>query len=59
MELITLYAYRIKTVGKLFKTVLRTGGGKIKAIFPDNQTQPHKNKKTIIINCTVFKLVFD
>ena len=46
-------------MGKLFKTVLRTGEGRVKAVFPDTQTQPHKNKKTIIINCNTFKLVFD
>ena len=59
MELITLYAYRINTAGKLFRTVLRTGCGKIKAVFPDTQPQPHKNTKTIIINCNQLKLVFN
>lgn len=58
MELKTLVAKRFKCKFGLIKTKLYDTDGNLKAIFPEIAKQPHKNLKTIIINCFRYNIVF-
>lgn len=49
--LLTLKAFRVNG-----STILLDNKGKLKGIYPTEQSQPHKNKKTIISNCFTYKL---
>ncbi len=49
--LLTLKAFRANG-----STILLDNKGKLKSIYPAEQTQPHKNKKTITHNCFKYKL---
>jgi len=52
--LLTLDAKKVKTKYG-YKTELYKNG-ELYATFPDTQTQPHGNKKTIMVNCFKWKL---
>lgn len=57
MELLPLYAKRL-TEGKFKKTVLYDASGKVVAIYPPEQKQPSKNRKTITHNCFKYSLTW-
>lgn len=58
-QLLTVQAKRVKETTGLYKGYNRTEiykNGVLFATFPAEQTQPRKDKKTIILNCWRWKL---
>lgn len=58
MEFKTVQAKRVKTNENGFKGIKTEiyKGNELFCIFPPEQTQPHKNLKTISLNCWKYKI---
>jgi hypothetical protein len=52
----TLTVHRERKSAYNSTTILKDSEGKVKAIFSSMLRQPHKNCKTIVINCNTFLL---
>ena len=54
----TLFATQKLDKNKFTETFLKNSEGVEVAHFPSHLKQPHKNQKTITINCFKYKLIF-